>query len=55
MARSVIDAPTLLSIVDTGLTGDPGHQVVMPNSIRSAALEWLLGEVTAGRRTEAGG
>jgi len=53
MARYVIDAPTLLHLVDARLRVDPGHQLVAPNSIRSEALELLLRDVRAGRRTEA--
>lgn len=53
MARYVIDAPTLLHLVDAGLRVYPGHQLVAPNSIRSEALELLLGEVRAGKRAEA--
>ena len=53
MARYVIDAPTLLYLVDAGLQVGPGHQLVAPNSIRSEALELLLREVRAGKRTEA--
>ena len=53
MARYVIDAPTLLHVVDAGLHIDPGHQLVAPNSIRSEALELLLHDVRAGKRTEA--
>ena len=53
MARYVIDAPTLLHLVDAGLHVDPSHQLVAPNSIRSEALELLLHDVRAGRRTEA--
>lgn len=53
MARYVIDAPTLLHIADAGLRVDPGHQLVAPNSIRSQALELLLRDVRAGKRTEA--
>ena len=53
MARYVIDAPTLLYIVDAGIRVDPGHQLVGPNSIRSEALELLLHDVRAGKRTEA--
>lgn len=53
MARYVIDAPTLLHLVDAGLHVDPGHQLVAPNSIRSEALELLLRDVRAGKRTEA--
>jgi len=53
MARYVIDAPTLIHLVDAKLDVDPGHQLVAPNSIRSEALELLLRDVRAGRRTEA--
>jgi predicted nucleic acid-binding protein len=53
VARYVIDAPTLLHLVDAGLQVDPGHQLVAPNSIRSEALELLLHDVRAGKRTEA--
>jgi predicted nucleic acid-binding protein len=53
MARYVIDAPTLLHLVHAGLHVDPGHQLVAPNSIRSEALELLLHDVRAGKRTEA--
>jgi len=52
MARYVIDAPTLLHLVDAELQVDPGHQMVAPNSIRSEALELLLHDVRAGKRTE---
>jgi predicted nucleic acid-binding protein len=52
MARYVIDAPTLLHLVDAGLHVRPGHQLVAPNSIRSEALEQLLHDVRAGKRTE---
>lgn len=53
MARYVIDAPTLLHLVDAGLDVAPGHQLVAPNSIRSEALELLLLDVRSGKRTEA--
>ena len=53
MARYVIDAPTLLHLVDAGIHVDPGHQLVAPSSIRSEALELLLHDVRAGKRTEA--
>jgi predicted nucleic acid-binding protein len=53
VARYVIDAPTLLYLVDGGLDVDPRHQLVAPNSIRSEALELLLHDVRAGTRTEA--
>jgi predicted nucleic acid-binding protein len=52
VARYVIDAPTLLHLVDARLHLDPGHQLVAPNSIRSEALELLLRDVRAGQRTE---
>ena len=53
MARYVIDAATLLQLVDAELRLDPSHQLVAPNSIRSEALELLLRDVRAGKRTEA--
>src|SRR5580693_8077085 len=53
MARYVIDAPTLLYLVDIGPHVAPGHQLVAPNSIRSEALELLLHDVREGKRTEA--
>jgi predicted nucleic acid-binding protein len=53
MTRYVIDAPTLLHLVDVELHVDPSHQLVAPNSIRSEALELLLRDVRAGKRTEA--
>jgi predicted nucleic acid-binding protein len=53
MARYVIDAPTLLHLVDAELRIDPDHQLVAPSSIRSEALELLLHDVRAGTRTEA--
>jgi predicted nucleic acid-binding protein len=43
----------LLHLVDAELHVDPGHQLVAPNSIRSEALELLLHDVRAGKRTEA--
>jgi predicted nucleic acid-binding protein len=53
MARYVIDAATLLHLVDAELHLDPEHQLVAPNSIRSEALELLLHDVRTGTRTEA--
>ncbi len=53
MARYVIDAPTLLHLADGGLRVAHGHQLVAPNSVRSEALELLLHDVRAGKRTEA--
>jgi predicted nucleic acid-binding protein len=52
MARYVIDAPTLLHLVDSDLRIDPSHQLVAPNSIRSEALQLLLRDVRRGTRTE---
>lgn len=52
MARYVIDAPTLLHLVDHGLRLDPGVQLVAPSSIRSEALGLLLRDVNAGRWSE---
>ena len=54
MARYVIDAPTLVHLVDAGLHVDPGHQLVAPKSVRSAAMELLLRDVRAGKRAETG-
>lgn len=45
MARYVIDAVTLLHLVDGDLRVDPAHQLVAPNSIRSEALQLLLDDV----------
>jgi predicted nucleic acid-binding protein len=53
VARYVIDAPTFVRLADARLHVHPGHRLVAPNSIRSAALELLLGDVRAGKRTEA--
>jgi predicted nucleic acid-binding protein len=52
MARYVIDAPTLLHLVDSDLSIDPAHQLVAPNTIRSEALQLLLRDVRRGERTE---
>jgi predicted nucleic acid-binding protein len=52
MARYVIDAPTLIHLVDRDLRVDPSHQLVAPNSIRSEALRELLRDVRRGKRTE---
>jgi hypothetical protein len=51
MARYVIDAPTLLHLVERDLSIDPSHQLVAPNSIRSEALQLLLRDVRRGERT----
>ena len=52
MARYVIDAPTLLHLVDGHLHVDPAHQLVAPNSIRSEAMQLLLHQVRRGQRTD---
>jgi predicted nucleic acid-binding protein len=52
VARYVIDAVTLLHVVDGGLGIDPGHRLVAPNSIRSQALQLLLRDVQRGKRTD---
>ncbi len=52
MARYVIDAPTLLHLLDRDLAVDPGHQLVAPGSIRSEALQLLLRDVRRGDRIE---
>ena len=52
MARYVIDAATLLHLVDGNLPVDPEHQLVAPNSIRSEALQLLLDDVALGLRDE---
>lgn len=52
MARYVIDAPTLLHLLDNGLPIDPAHQLVAPNTIRSEASQLLLRDVLHGERTE---
>lgn len=38
MTRYVIDAPTLLNLVSTGLRVDASHQIVARSVIRSQAL-----------------
>ena len=52
MTRYVIDAPTLLHIVDSDLAVHPSHQLVAPNAIRSEVLQLLLQEVRQGKRSE---
>jgi predicted nucleic acid-binding protein len=42
MTRYVIDAPTLLEVVASGIQVSPRHQIVAPNLIRSQALSLLL-------------
>ena len=52
MTRYVIDAPTLLHLVATGVQVSPRHQIVAPNLIRSQALSLLLEAVQRGDVTE---
>lgn len=52
MARYVIDAATLLHLVDAGWEIAPGHQIVAPSSIRAEVMQLLLDEVRQGVRTE---
>lgn len=52
MTRFAIDAATLLHVVESGLELSPGHQLVAPRSVRTDALQLLLDDVRAGRRTE---
>jgi predicted nucleic acid-binding protein len=52
VARYVIDAPTLMHLVDRRLRVDNSHQLVAPNRIRSEALDLLLDEVRRGVRQE---
>ena len=51
MARYVIDAATLVHVVDEGLAVHSSHQLVAPSSIRSDALQLLL-DVRRGERTD---
>ena len=52
MARYVIDAPTLLHLVEEEISVDESHQLVAPASIRSQAMTLLLGRVNAGELHE---
>ncbi|MCU7724919.1 hypothetical protein ODJ79_14425 [Actinoplanes sp. KI2] len=52
MARYVIDAATLLHLVDNALAVERSHQLVAPNIIRSEALQLLLRDVRRGGRTD---
>jgi len=48
MTRFAIDPPTALHLAREGLRPHAAHQLVAPSSLRSRALELLLGEVRAG-------
>ncbi len=52
MARFAIDAPTLLHLVTTPVALHPAHQLVAPNTIRSAALALLYEAVRSGEIAE---
>ena len=52
MARYVIDAPTLLHLLDNDLQVGTGHQLAAPSIIRSEALQLLLDDVRRGARTD---
>jgi hypothetical protein len=52
VSRYVIDAKTLLHLVDRHVRIDPSHQLVAPTRIRSEALELLLDDVNQGVRQE---
>ncbi len=52
MGRFVIDARTLLHLVDHDVQVDPAHRLVAPNAIRSEALQLLLDDVRRGAREE---
>ncbi|MET0871353.1 MAG: hypothetical protein ABWX89_03385, partial [Paeniglutamicibacter terrestris] len=52
MTRFVIDPLALLALTVGGNAVDPLHQLVAPNSIRSAHLELLFQRVCAGLMSE---
>jgi hypothetical protein len=52
MTRFVIDAPTLLHVLDGEVPLHAGHQLVARNAVRSEVLQLLLDDVRAGRRDE---
>lgn len=53
VTRFVVDAPTLLHVLDTGMPVAPEHQLVAPQLVRSQALALLFEAVRRGERTEA--
>lgn len=53
VTRFVIDAPTLLHVVDHELAIHPDHRLVAPQGIRPQALTLLLTAVRNGERIEA--
>jgi hypothetical protein len=52
MTRFVVDAPTLLHLVDEELEVHATHQLVARNAIRSEVMQLLLDDVRAGRRDD---
>jgi predicted nucleic acid-binding protein len=52
MTRFVVDAPTLLHLVDEHVPVHPDHRLVAPNSIRSEAMDLLLRQVREGALDE---
>ena len=52
MTRFAIDAGTLLEIAGGSRPVSPRHQLVAPHSIRSEAINLLLGRVRSGQLTE---
>ena len=42
MTRFVVDARTLLRVLESGRTVPPAHQLVAPASIRSQVMDLLL-------------
>ncbi|HHU38760.1 MAG TPA: type II toxin-antitoxin system VapC family toxin [Propionibacterium sp.] len=52
MTRFVVDARTLLRVLESGRTVPPAHQLVAPASIRSQVMDLLLQKVQHGDLTE---
>ena len=52
MTRFAVDAGTLLEIAGGSRPVSPRHQLVAPHSIRSEAINLLLGRVRSGQLTE---
>lgn len=52
MARYVVDATTLLHVLDHDLALDPEHSLVAPAALRSEVLALLLTDVRRGARTD---
>jgi predicted nucleic acid-binding protein len=52
VTRVALDAAALLQVAESGRQIGDGHQLVAPRGIRTDALQLLLDDVRAGRRTE---